>query len=250
MKPGTTTWSGEPRVTSGRCFAARSAYGPTSTMVPSRWKMAPSWITDASVRLRTLATTYLPRISDDAMARLPSGGGSDSKRVGAHHFPVVALAAFLLADRAAGTLQKLLDVVAGAGRRIEKQDAAGLGAGALPGMRDVAREERAGARPADGHLIADPERDLTGQHPGDLVAVAVEMEQALGADGHGFLEQHDAGIGLVAQELQGGEAAGRSHVEMFSGPRWHDETLRCRHVGLRAPVWPALCGRNLCAVLI
>jgi hypothetical protein len=32
------------------------------------------------------------------------------------------------------------------------------------------------------------------------------MEEAFGADGQGFLEQHDALVGLVAEELQGGEA--------------------------------------------
>src|SRR5229473_2593305 len=40
-------------------------------MTPSRWKTAPSGMTSASVRLFTFATTYLPRISDDAMAVLP-----------------------------------------------------------------------------------------------------------------------------------------------------------------------------------
>src|SRR5882672_8674759 len=36
-------------------------------MEPSRWKTAPSGMTSASVRLVTFATTYFPRISDDAM---------------------------------------------------------------------------------------------------------------------------------------------------------------------------------------
>ncbi len=94
-------------------------------------------------------------------------------------------------------------------------------------MRDVAREERAGAGPADGDLVADLEGDLAGEHPGDLVAVAVQMEQALGADGHGFLEQHDALIGLVADELQGGEAARRRHVEMLPTARGYDKAF-CR----------------------
>jgi hypothetical protein len=40
-------------------------------------------------------------------------------------------------------------------------------------MRDVAREERAGAGPADGNIVADLKGDLAGDHPGDLVAVAV-----------------------------------------------------------------------------
>src|SRR2546425_3499766 len=36
-------------------------------MMPSRWKTAPSARTSASVRLVPFATTYFPRISDDAM---------------------------------------------------------------------------------------------------------------------------------------------------------------------------------------
>src|SRR6266849_9608458 len=58
------------------------------------------------------------------------------------------------------------------------------------------------------------------------------MEEALGADGHGFLEQHDALIGLVADELQGGEAAGRRHVEMLPAARGHDKAFCCGHVGV------------------
>src|SRR5437667_12472681 len=58
------------------------------------------------------------------------------------------------------------------------------------------------------------------------------MEEALGADGHGFLEQHDALIGLVAEELQGGEAAGRRHVEMLPAARGYDKAFCCAHVGV------------------
>src|SRR5207302_6467229 len=58
------------------------------------------------------------------------------------------------------------------------------------------------------------------------------MEEALGADGHGFLEEHDALIGLVAEELQGGEAAGRRHVEMLPAARGHDKAFCCGHVGV------------------
>src|SRR5207245_10766816 len=128
-----------------------------------------------------------------------------SERVWTDDFPEVAIAelvAFVVVDRA--VVQELLDVAAGGGRRVHEQHTAGFAAGALPGMRNVAREERAGAGPADGDLVADLESDLAGEHPGDLVAVAVQMEQALGADGDGFLEQHDALIGLVADEIQGG----------------------------------------------
>src|SRR5216684_3332825 len=58
------------------------------------------------------------------------------------------------------------------------------------------------------------------------------MEEALGADGHGFLEQHDALIGLVAEELQGGEAARRRHVEMLPAARGYDKAFCCAHVGV------------------
>src|SRR2546429_7600644 len=56
------------------------------------------------------------------------------------------------------------------------------------------------------------------------------MEEALGADGYGFLEQHDALIGLVAEELQGGEAAGRRHVEMLPAARRYDKAFCRAHV--------------------
>src|SRR5712692_11452561 len=58
------------------------------------------------------------------------------------------------------------------------------------------------------------------------------MEEALGADGHGFLEQHDALIGLVAEKLQGGEAARRRHVEMLPAARGYDKAFCYAHVGL------------------
>src|SRR5438046_628856 len=58
------------------------------------------------------------------------------------------------------------------------------------------------------------------------------MKEALGADGHGFLEQHDALVGLVAEELQGGEAAGRSHVEVLPTARGYDNAFCCVHGGL------------------
>src|SRR5881628_2835392 len=98
-----------------------------------------------------------------------------SKWVWPDDFPAVALAefvAFVVVDRS-GAFQEVLDVAAGGGRGVHEQDAAGFAASALPSMRDVAREERAGAGPADGNLVADLKGDLAGEHPGDLVAVAV-----------------------------------------------------------------------------
>src|SRR5712671_208171 len=128
-----------------------------------------------------------------------------------------------------GTIQEFLDVAAGGGRRVVKRDSAGLAAGVLPRVRNVAREERAGAGSADGNLIADPKGDLAGEDPGDLVTVTMLMEQALCTGGDGFLEQHDALIGLVAEELQGGEAAGCRHVEMLTAAGGYDEAFRCVH---------------------
>src|SRR5215475_12116439 len=62
-----TTWSAEPKVSSGWYCCASAAYGPTARMVPSRCTTAPSSITSAAVRLRILLMTYLPRISDRAI---------------------------------------------------------------------------------------------------------------------------------------------------------------------------------------
>src|SRR5262245_47018982 len=164
---------------------------------------------------------------------VPCRENHSSKRIWADDFPVVALAKFeaLVVVHRVGVVQELLDVAAGGGRGVQNQDGAGFAAGALPGMRDVAREERAGAGAADTHIVADLEGDLAGEHPRNLVAVAVEMEEALGTDGDGFLEHHDALVGLVAEELQGGKATGRPHVEMLPAARGHDKAFCCGQVG-------------------
>src|SRR2546428_4054757 len=110
-----------------------------------------------------------------ARREAPRKAAPSLKRVWTDDFPAVALAefiAFVVVDRS-GAFQELLDVAAGGGRGVQKQDAAGFAAGVLPGMRDVAREERAGAGAADGNIVADLKGDLAGEHPGDLVAVAV-----------------------------------------------------------------------------
>src|SRR5881296_1399387 len=83
-----------------------------------------------------------------------------------------------------------------------------------------------------GNLVADPKGDLAGEHPGDLVAVTVEMEETLGTGGDGLLEQHDALIGLVAEELQGGEATGCRHIEIPPAAGGHDKALCCVHAGV------------------
>src|SRR5216683_882846 len=155
------------------------------------------------------------------------------QRVWTDDFPAVALeefVAFVVVCRAA--LRERLDIAAGGGRGVEKQDAAGVAASVLPGMRDVARHERAGAGPADGDFVADLKGELADEHPGDLVAIAVQMEEALCTGGQGFLEHHDALVGLAAEELQGKRAAGRRRVEMLSPARGYDKAFCCGHVGV------------------
>src|SRR5947207_7431233 len=98
------------------------------------------------------------------------------KRRGAEQLPAVALqraGPLRLAHRGEIALDPmlLLDEAARLGRRVDKQDAAGRGAAALPGVRDIARHEGAGARAADRHLIADQEGDLTLQHISEFIAV-------------------------------------------------------------------------------
>src|SRR5206468_4940279 len=160
-----------------------------------------------------------------------------SKRVWTDDFTAVALAefvAFIVIDRA-GAIQEFLDVAAGGGRGVEKQDSAGFAAGVLPSMPNVAREECAGAGAADGNLVADLKGDLAGEHPGDLVAVTVEMEETLGTGGDGLLEQHESLIGLAAEELQGGEAAGCRHIEILPAAGGHDKAFQIILLAHRAP---------------
>src|SRR5476649_737163 len=112
---------------------------------------------------------------------------------------------------AAGPLL-LLDQPAGLGRRIEKQRASGLRAGALPGMAHAARQEGAAAGAADRDLVADQEGDLAAQHIGHLVAVVMQVEGALGPDGKSLLEHHETAVGLVPPQLERENSAGRRGV--------------------------------------
>src|SRR5262245_29727848 len=159
-----------------------------------------------------------------------------SQRIWADDFPAVALAkllAFVGGHRRRGAdaaMHELLHVTTGGRRRVEEQHTAGFGARVLPGMRNVARKERAGARPADAHVVADLEGNLALEHPGDFITVVVQMKKTLGAGGQGFFEHHDALAGLMADELHVGEAAGRSHVETRSASRGYNEAFFRRHV--------------------
>jgi hypothetical protein len=44
--------------------------------------------------------------------------------------------------------------------------------------------------------------EFAGEHPGDLVAVAVQVIEACGAGGQGFVEYHAALTSLATEELQ------------------------------------------------
>jgi hypothetical protein len=81
-------------------------------------------------------------------------------------------------------------------------------------------------------LAADFEGHLAFQHPGDLVAVVVQMERALGAGRQRLLEQHDAVGCVLAQKFQVGEAAGRRHVEVLSAARGDDKASAGGHVDI------------------
>src|SRR6185436_18290791 len=120
-------------------------------------------------------------------------------------------------------LNHLLDETAGAGRRIEEHDTARLAAAIHPGMRHVAGQEGAGARPAGDHFLADLEGELSLQDPSDLVAVTVQMEPAvLGPRGHRLLEQGDALPGLATEQFHGHDLTGR-FLEMLPAARGYDE---------------------------
>ncbi len=110
---------------------------------------------------------------------------------------------------------------------------------------DIAREECAGAGSADRDFVVNLKGDFAGQHPGDLVAVAVQMEETCGAGGHGLLDQHDALVGLVSRELQFREATGRGHCKMLPITCGYDEAPCRGHLGVLR-----LFGRTVAAQLI
>src|SRR5688572_24119443 len=113
-------------------------------------------------RLQLVETGPARRIPSRLRPRAHRGRVT-SQRVRADDLPVVAIADFLalVVAHRPGVLFEILDVAAGGGRGVHEQDAAGFGPRALPRIRDVAREERAGAGTADAHLVADHERDLS-----------------------------------------------------------------------------------------
>src|SRR5216683_4020317 len=145
----------------------------------------------------------------------PRTRGSERRR--SEELPAVALAqlgCLALGHRceAAACPLLLFDQPACLGRSIEKQHASGFRAGALPGMRHAARHEGAGAGTADRDLIADLEGHLAAQDIGHLVAVAMQVERALGPGGNGLLEHHDAVAGFSAPRFEREQSAWRNRV--------------------------------------
>src|SRR5690242_1705093 len=100
-------------------------------------------------------------------------------------------------------------------------------------MRHVPRHERACSRATDGHFVADLEGDLSGDDPGDLIAVVVQVVETCGAGRQNLLEHHDALVGLVSEEFQVKRTTGRRRIEMFSAAGWYNKAL-CR-VHVRVP---------------
>src|SRR5207248_10487442 len=125
--------------------------------------------------------------------RLERSRGARSEWWGTDNFPAVSFRnpdklAVIERRRNIGMARQLLEQAAGAARHVEEQHTACFGAGALPGMRDVAGHEGAGSGAADRDLVAYPERYLAAQHVGHLVAVVMEVHRGHGAGRRGFLE--------------------------------------------------------------
>src|SRR3954447_3686106 len=116
--------------------------------------------------------------------------------------PLADLGKVLLAYRAGRAMQHILEEFSRSPGRIEEQHLARLGAGALPGMRDVARHEGAGAGPANGDGVADLERDLAAENIGDFVAVAMEVHGRHGPDRSHLLEHHQALLRLAVLQFE------------------------------------------------
>jgi hypothetical protein len=106
---------------------------------------------------------------------------------------------FVVVVRAA--LRERLDKSAGNSRRVQKQDAARFTASTLPSMRAVARYTCTSAGSADGDFVASLEGDLASEHPGDFVALVVQVIKTLYSNGYGLLEDHDALARVALEEL-------------------------------------------------
>src|SRR5438105_10623837 len=97
-------------------------------------------------------------------------------------------------------------------------------------MRHVAREEGTGAGSALGSLLADLEGELAFEHPGDLIAVVMQVMPARRSGGRGLLEHHDAVVRLAAEQLQVKGAARRARLFVaFPAASGYDDALGCGH---------------------
>src|SRR5258708_31862592 len=83
-------------------------------------------------------------------------------------------------------------------------------------MRHRARGEGTSAGSALGDLLADLEGELAFEHPGDLIAVVMQVMPARRSGGRGLLEHHDAVMGLAAKQLQVKGAARRIRLLVTS----------------------------------
>ncbi len=114
-------------------------FGPLSTAGGEYFLLTHIWWWRDRAPVRSQQSRWEGTLIDSAR---PRAKPSHSKRVWTDEFPAVALAecvAFIVVERA-GTILELLDVAAGGGRGVEKQDAAGFAADARPSMRDIARD--------------------------------------------------------------------------------------------------------------
>src|SRR5689334_10414922 len=125
---------------------------------------------------------------------------------------------------------EFLDKSSSGGGSVEEQRPSRLGARILPGMRNIARHERACSRTADGYFITDLESDLSSDDPGDFIAVLVEMMKAGSAGRQCLLEHHDALIGLATKKLQVKRTPRGRRVDLLPAARRYDEALCCLHV--------------------
>src|SRR5204862_5271394 len=80
-----------------------------------------------------------------------------------------------------------------------------------------------------GDFVADREGEFPGDHPGHLIAVAVQMIEAIGTGGQGLLERHDALAGFASEQLHRKEAARCRGCEMLAVASGYDKALCCNH---------------------
>src|SRR3954452_9514626 len=128
--------------------------------------------------------------------------GVRSEWWGSHNLPAVPFRdpdkfAVIERRRNIGMARQLFKEAASSPRHVKKQHTAGLGAGTLPRVRDIAGHEGAGSGAANRDLVADLECDLAAQDVGHLIAVVMEVHRRHGAGRCCFLEHHHALFGIA-----------------------------------------------------